>query len=197
MKPIIISVEGVNGSGKSTLAKNLAKELKMQYGRLPGQDDIELSVAVRDILKDTDIKSAHAKCALFLADMAEFYARIDKPCILDRSWISTIVYQTMEGVNESLIEKFVNESGIYLDFTILLTTRIDVALDRLDNREEKTLANYKNRDHEFYTKVQAGYIDYMFNKFRPGRQFVEIDTSYKKEEDVLRDALYYINKGMK
>jgi thymidylate kinase len=195
-KPIVISVEGVNGSGKSTLAKSLAKEFKIDYGRLPGQEDIPLSVSVRDILKDTPIQSPHAKCALYLADMTEFYAHLKKPVILDRSWISTIVYQTLEGVNESLIESFVKDSDIYVDYTVLLTCDINVALDRLNNREEKTLANYKDREYEFYQKVQDGYTDYMYAKFRHGRQFVEIDTTNKNEAQVLGEALYCINKDI-
>lgn len=195
---MIIAVEGVNGSGKSTLSQEIVDRLRAEgvdaeLAKLPGEPSIEVCKQVRAILDVCEFKGSMTKFFLYLADMGEWYAHLDdkKIYILDRSHISTLVYQQNDGVDRYIIENCLDDAGIYLDAAILLTVDAEVAHKRLETRTEKTLANYKNRDVEFYESLQEGYLEEFL---RCKRKFptYQIDTTNKSEGEVLSEALEFV-----
>jgi dTMP kinase len=162
----ILSVDGINGTGKTTLAKNLAIRLKEEgydavYAKLPGQDGLPVCEKIREILNTNESLSNYTQLYLFLADMSEFYSKMDpmKVYVLDRSYLSTMTYQSLAGVPMNLIRQCITNTLFYTDFLIFLTADPTVAWNRVQARL-KTTGNpggYANNNVDYYDTVQRRY----------------------------------------
>jgi dTMP kinase len=188
---MIISLEGVNGAGKSTTAKAVARNLtamgkKARYARLPGDEGLPQTKAIRDLLKDHEWGGV-SKLYLYLADMAEFYRHLrdDVIYVMDRSYLSTLVYQSSDGVPPEVVLNAIEHAGLYIDKTILLTCDIDVAMERMGLREHKTVGGYADREAEFYEEIQESY-----------KKFAETpwvyDTTNCTEEQTIEAVMDYL-----
>jgi len=192
---MVICIEGVNGAGKTSLAKKLATTLGGEYVRLPGNNSNPICMGIREILQNNKPQSEYTNLMLYFADMAEWFACHDKNklYILDRSFISTLVYQcNLGGVNRKLLNSLLTLIGAdAVDACILLTCDADEAVRRLNNRETKTLGNYKNRNSDFYASVQNAYLEEVYRLKRDMQTF-QIDTTNISKQETFEKALLWM-----
>jgi dTMP kinase len=161
-----IGVEGIDGSGKTTFIENINKNInKISYKklffnsiietkRLPQNDNI-YNDKIRKLLK-TENKTMDEKKELFdlfLKDMDDFENKYiidydnnslpyNKKYIVDRSLISTIIYQGYElgldYIYGNIINRKIPKTIIYLD------CKPEIAIERINNR---------NNEKEGYEKI--------------------------------------------
>jgi thymidylate kinase len=189
----IYCVEGINGSGKTTVGRLLADKLSAEFVRLPQEGKI------RDILVNDNL-SSNAKLHLYLADMAEWYATRDKSktYVLDRSYISTLTYQSLDGVNPEIILKSIDGANIYVDEVLYFEIDPQVAQARRITEQNKQGGNpggYANRELEFYHNLSKEY-EFFIDRLTSGWgrfKAYKVDAE-KSIEEVLAQCLAHLNK---
>jgi thymidylate kinase len=186
---MIIAFEGINGVGKTSVAKAVAAAVNDELVRLPRPG------AIRDALVNDASLSKHGKFFLYMADMADFYATKDrdKSYLIDRSFISTMVYQTEEGISEELISKSVEDAGIYIDVCFHFTCDPEVAKARRDADISKDGGNpggFAERGVDYYKELSYKYTE-MVNKYCT--TIITIDTTNKTVEETTEEVLSTLN----
>ena len=161
---MIIALEGVNGVGKTTIARDVCAKLlesghKVEYHKFPGTTGFRGEI--RSLLSNYEGLSAHTQFHLYLADMAEFYSGLSKDTIyiVDRSFVSTLVYQQMAGISRDTILQCVTSMELWLDAVVLLTCDIETLCSSLQNREYKSLCGYGSKSKQFYDELQKSYMN--------------------------------------
>lgn len=194
---MVITVEGTNGTGKTTLAKGVveylqSKGIKAEYARLPGWTGSSICTQIREILS-TQTLDRYTRLHLYLADMAIFFEQHDRDTIyvLDRSWISTITYQVLDGFSRSEVERMIAPEW-RLDGVILLTCDPAEAVARMKKRSTKTMLAYRDQDVAFYQKVQDYYL-YQFQNPMWSSHTI-IDTTCKNPDEILAQAVVYVEE---
>lgn len=155
----LIILDGPNYAGKTTIAKKLAKKINGVYFREPGSTEFteKLRKLIFEYNNSLDIDTSFylfqaCRNELFIKEI-EKELQNNKNVILDRSFISTIVYQnniteTMHCFN-NLIEKMNCDFIIHLFY---ITANKDVLLKRqkqrgigkcFDENVEETLEKYE------------------------------------------------------
>lgn len=183
----IITFEGINGTGKTTCAKEVASRLeaeghKVKFVRLPQPGPI------REALLDPNLPK-YTKFFLYVADMAEFYANLDPDTIyiLDRSYFSTIVYQTRDGINADLIERSLMFANVYVDHCLLLTCDPAEAKARREKDATKDGGNpggFSDRDVDYYAALADDY-DKVVNLNLTEENISVVDTTGNTVEETI------------
>lgn len=178
-----IFLEGTDGSGKSTQLKLLvdylaSKGISVHTLREPGGSDYY------EALRDLYLKAPHAhppvsdallSAAGRAANIAETKEALaaDKWVITDRSYLSSYVYQSVQGVPAEDV-KMINTfalNGFNYDIKIVLDVPIDVAAKRVNDSGSKK-DYWESQGTAFFTKVREAYI-----KLAAAEQCIVIDAS--------------------
>lgn len=192
---MIVGLEGINGAGKSTIAKAIADTTSFKYAKLPGFADIPTCVEIRKLLETKSKEmSPRTRFHLYTADMFEFFDKCETHnYILDRSWVSTVVYQSMDGIDEKHVYTTLQPIVSKIDYFVLLTCDTTVALDRMNNRTHQTIGSYANMNIEFYSNLQTEYRRVMKKYVAPMQQKT-IDTTNKTIEQVVNEIKDLVSK---
>ena len=138
----LIVFEGIDGSGKTTQARILADVLREgchvistaepthgQYGR-----------RLREIYANKVAITPEAEMGLLLTDRHEHCEQLVDPAlasgaivIQDRSWLSTIAYQTGATYDAGEIQEL-NKFASNIDVAFILDVRVKTALERIGDR---------------------------------------------------------------
>jgi dTMP kinase len=167
-KKLIIVFEGIEGTGKTHHINNVAKYLqkinkKFIHIREPG-GSVNSETIRKIILNNKSSFNRYTDLLLYLAARSENIELIKKNVgkkiiLIDRFTDSTIAYQHYGmGVDLKFITNINNFllKGINIDFTFLNT----VSKKNMNNRliKRKKLNRYDKFNHNFYDKVQKGFI---------------------------------------
>lgn len=149
-----IILEGIDGTGKDTQALLLSdhfnsKNLKNVIEKEPDESH-QIGKLIRTLLQNGEHKHAH--CALFLADrLASEQKRKDllnndTNIICTRSFLSTLVYQSMNWDEEWLYE--IHKSlTLKPDFIFVLTLQLEESLKRISERKQQVESKaYENEE---------------------------------------------------
>jgi len=141
-----IVFEGIDGSGKGTQINlcveklyNKSKNYDIYLTREPTRLFSEIRRNLRESTSITD--NAGWFATQFINDRKEHLQKMIKPALLngthvicDRYKLSTLVYQSLQGVNyENLIEA--HKGLLVPDLTIVLDCPIEITADRIRDRE--------------------------------------------------------------
>ena len=193
----LIVIEGIDGAGKTTFAKALYESLKRK------RIDCILSCEptsgpfgkkIKEFLKKRNIdpqklRNAFLKDRLWHVENLLFPAlEKGKWIILDRYYLSTLAYQSSQGLpfKELLIE---NETIAPIpDLVIYLDLPLEIAFERIDTRKERISIFEKEN---FLIKVVEVYKKYLkwFNYL--------IINATKSIEENLKDTLEFLNSKFK
>jgi len=158
----LIVIEGIDGAGKTTFAKVLYENLKKKgklvvFSSEPTSGPFGEKIKTFLIKKESDPQKLRV---LFLKDRIWHVENIIMPTlekgaylILDRYYISTLAYQSSQGLpfKELLIE---NETIAPLpDLVIYLDIPLEIAFKRLVNREKKLTIFEKREFLERVTEI--------------------------------------------
>lgn len=193
----LIVIEGIDGAGKTTFAKALYESLKKK------EIDCILSCEptsgpfgkkIKEFLKKKNINPQKLRSA-FLEDRLWHVENLLLPAlekgkwiILDRYYLSTLAYQSSQGLpfKELLIE---NETIAPIpDLVIYLDLPLEIAFERINTRKERiSIFEKKN----FLIKVVEVYKKYLkwFN-------YLIIDATKSIEEN-LKDTLEFLDSKFK
>lgn len=192
-----IVLEGIDGSGTSTQIKLLAnflinKGFKVFCSKEP--TDSPLGHFIRQTLKENIQKEPRLLAMLalcFAADRLQHIHNIILPkkkeydfILLDRYYLSSLVYQGLH-LKKSFI-KDINQWAIEPDLTIILDVDVNIALKRLEKRNNQK-DFYETK--EFLEKIRKDYLNFL-NK--DNKNIVLIDSS-KNESDVLNYIINALN----
>jgi dTMP kinase len=158
-----IVFEGGDNAGKTTQARILAVELDSVLIREPGGTHV--GEQIRSLILHSDEEmTPHTQALLHAATRAQLAQDIIVPSIesgihvvADRSWVSSAVYQGVQGVEFSEIEainKFSLGELINPDLLLLL----DADPKELVSRSSGELDRYERERLEFHVQVREKYL---------------------------------------
>lgn len=169
---LFITFEGIDGSGKTRQLELLTADLKkadLKYLLLREPGGTSISEQIRKILldcKNTEM-SAETELLLFAAARAQLVKQIVKPAlaaktivISDRFFDSTTAYQ---GYGRNMNVDFIQNlndfatQGLQPDLTFYFDISVEAALNRLQNRTEKT-DRIDLESQIFMEKTRVGYL---------------------------------------
>ena len=196
-----VIVEGCDGSGKSSLASSLASTLAQRYGaaevlRQPGGTPV--GETLRKALK-TPQEPVSPTARYFLMEASRALTadaiRAQRAAgdttwfVADRFHDSGVVYQSLEGVDEAVMN---STSGLYMKdliptITFYLSVSPEVAFSRLNARENGAAVRdaYDDSSIEQLAEIIRRYELRVFS--RPG--FFYVLDANKSQEEVLAQAL--------
>ncbi len=166
-KPVIV-FEGIEGSGKSFHLNNVCKYLKKKkipYLKIREPGGTINSERIRKLILDKKSDfNKNTDLLLYLAARSENINKLKKDykkkiIIIDRFKDSTIAYQHYGmSLNLSLINKINNYilGDFKIDYTFLNIVNKNNMISRLKKR--KKLNRYDKFNHNFYKKVQNGFL---------------------------------------
>lgn len=158
MTGAFVVVEGLDGTGKSTLAANLARELGGVLMATPGTAFRELREPVLEALGPDPMARAlfYAGTVVSQGRHARRLADEGAVVVMDRYWLSTLVYARARGVaGLEALERLLPEP----DATLLVTLDEVERIDRLFRRGDFTSADRETLDPPFRDCVLRGYRD--------------------------------------
>jgi dTMP kinase len=159
-----IVFEGGDNAGKTTQARILAVELDSVLIREPGGTHV--GEQIRSLILHSDEEmTPHTQALLHAATRAQLAQDIIVPSlesgfqvVADRSWVSSAVYQGVQGVEVSEIEainKFALGELINPDLLLLL----DADPKDLSLRSSGELDRYERERIEFHIQVREKYLE--------------------------------------
>lgn len=183
-----IVIEGLDGSGKSTQHERLVKKIGAVGVREPG--GTEMSEEIRNLIKNKEIRrSPRTNVFLFSAARVELMDQIIRPAIKDgrtvvsdRNWLSTVAYQTSEGVDKFdeiyQLCKLATEEFFEPDLLIFIDTDIETCKKRLSSRGETSKDYFDELGDDYFTKVRKTYLEHIKNL----KNYVIIDGNGAPDE---------------
>lgn len=208
VKAKIYVIEGADGTGKTTLAKNLVERMKddgvVYYIREPGGSPE--AEKVREELLSNDELTELERVALFAKArrlMFEYWEeKFNEECtvIMDRSFVSSIVYQGILGganpfnvwyENEEVIQKYpIKKLFILNGEAEVLKERAMSADVEVNHFDEAPLEHYKK-----LTVTYSLVGDFVKKCSEDNIEVVHIDTTELTKEEVLEKVYKQIGKG--
>lgn len=205
----LIIFEGMECCGKGTQIEKITNYLEQKgkevvLAKEPGKT--EVGQKIREILLQTDyLINPVSQAFLLNACRADIYEKIIKPeiqkgtyIIQDRSWPSTVAYQSFAGgldlnTIESIIEfatsKIMPDLVFYL--RIPFEKYPDVFRERIEKRNEK-LTSFEKNGMDYFFKVFQGY-EYLTEKYPDTWVKVDalqsIEDIHKQIVDVIESRL--------
>ena len=135
---MILIFEGADNTGKTTLSKKIAETIGWKWIREPN-DQGEIGI-IRDVVKDPNVNlSPFVRQLLHSVSHIYDYITYSPPLIMDRSWISALVYGKLLGLSKEQLDiihilnyktfsKFLTDNGcipvivVHIDLTKPLAT---------------------------------------------------------------------------
>lgn len=183
--PLLIVVEGLDGCGKSTLARMLAEALGATLLRTPH----DLDSATRTAMEAHCARSALARMLFYSATVAAAACEIraalaaGRDVVVDRYWLSTVVYHCIMG-SPCLLDE-VADALPAADATIFLHAPPEVRAQRVRTRGHATDADRWSLRPGPSRRIENLYRE--FSRHRIVGNFLELDAS-ERTPDMLVEA---------
>ena len=194
---LYIVIEGLDGSGKTTQFDRLLSAYgdKIIGVREPG--GTPMAEHIRTLVKDKAIgRSPRTNAFLFSAARTEVIDTIIRPAIArgkhvlaDRNWLSTLAYQSAEGLDTQAIEqlsKLATQEFFKPDLVILIDTDVATCRQRLHSRGGTAADYFDNLGDDYFTKVRRAYITHI--KQLPASVIVDGNASIDAVSDNMLQA---------
>jgi dTMP kinase len=158
-----IVIEGIDGSGKTIQSNKLAKDIDALRIREPGGGDF--GMALRTIIKDpamvrnnpiTDVLLNAASRSEPVVNDIEPNITSGRHVVSDRSWYSSLAYQSAQGVDSKHIEK-VNQIALGKFFRPDLFLFLNVEVEETARRIGARADYYESMGSNFMLSVAEKY----------------------------------------
>lgn len=185
--PLLIAVEGLDGCGKSTLARMLADALGATFLRTPH----DLDSATRDAMEAHCARSALARMLFYSATVAAAACGIraelaaGHDVVVDRYWLSTVVYHCIMG-SPCLLDE-VADTLPAADATFFLHAPLEVRARRVQTRGHATDADRWSLRSGFSRRIENLYRE--FSRHRIVGHFLELDASERTPDTLVAAAI--------
>lgn len=172
---IVVVLEGMNGAGKSGVAQFVAGKLCEERGRIarvyrdPGATAV--GEELRGMLKRPEILLCPmTQMLMFTAARVQLATEHLLPrleagedVILDRWWMSTYAYQSIQGVSEELIillNMKVSEIRLSRNLCFFLDITPETAMERMGNLSGEGFKDrFEEKGIEFQQKLRDAYME--------------------------------------
>lgn len=191
--PLLIAIEGLDGCGKSTLARALADAIGAVFLRTP-QD---LDAATRTAMETHCARSVLARMLFYSATVAAAAVEIravlatGRSVVVDRYWLSTVVYHRVMGSPCILDE--VAEALPPADFTIFLHAPLGVRAQRVRSRGQATDADRWSLQPDPSRRIDNLYRE--LGRHDVAGRFIELDASDRSPDELVAAATALIYAG--
>jgi dTMP kinase len=165
-----IVIEGLDGSGKTTQHQRVLEHIGTSALGVREPGGTPMAEQLRTLIKDKTVpRSARTNVFLFSAARVELIDTIVRPAIhkgqhvvADRNWLSTIAYQSAEGVkNEDEIYKLcklATEEFFEPDLLIFIDTDVSTCRARLKARADTATDYFDELGSDYFAKVRNAYL---------------------------------------
>lgn len=184
--PLLIAVEGLDGCGKSTLARALADAIGAVFLRTPQDLDAE----TRTAMEAHCARSVLARMLFYSATVAAAAVEVraalaaGRSVVVDRYWLSTVVYHRVMGSPIMLDE--VTDALPPADFTIFLQAPLEVRAQRVRSRGQATDADRWSLQPDPSRRIEALYRE--LGRHRIAGRFLELDASEQTPDQLVATA---------
>lgn len=191
--PFFIAVEGLDGCGKSTLARLLAEALDAEFLRTP----LDLDGVIRTAMETHCGRSPLARMLFYSATVASAAVVIrdalaaGRSVVVDRYWLSTVVYHRVMGSPCTLDE--VADALPIPDFTIFLCAPLEIRAQRVNARGFSTGADRWSLQSEPASRIEALYRE--LSRHKIAGRFIELDASQFGAEELAHVATSILRKN--
>jgi len=191
--PLLIAVEGLDGCGKSTLTRALADAIGAVFLRTP-QD---LDSPTRTSMEVHCARSVLARMLFYSATVAAAAIEIraalaaGHSVVVDRYWLSTVVYHRVMGSPCTLDE--VADALPPADFTIFLHAPLGVRAQRVRSRGQATDADRWSLQPGPSQQIEDLYRE-LGRRPIAGR-FIELDASQRTPDELVTAAAALTHVG--
>ena len=185
--PLFIAVEGLDGCGKSTLARLLADALRADFLRTP----LDLDGATRTAMETHCARAVLARMLFYSATVAAAAVVIrdalaaGQNVVVDRYWLSTVVYHRVMG-SPCLLDEVAGALPAP-DVTVFLHAPLEVRAHRVRTRGLATDADRWSLQPEPSARIEALYRD--FGEHPIAGRFIALDASERDAQELAQVAL--------
>lgn len=193
VSPLLVAIEGLDGCGKSTLARALADSNGAVFLRTP-QD---LDATTRTSMEAHCARSVLARMLFYSATVAAAAIEIraalaaGRSVVVDRYWLSTVVYHRVMGSPCMLDE--VADALPTADFTIFLHAPLEVRAQRVRSRGQATDADRWSLQPGPSQQIEDLYRE-LGRRPIAGR-FIELDASQRTPDELITAAAALTHVG--
>lgn len=179
---MILVIEGPDKSGKTTLCQEIKEQYNFIYKKFPSEK-------IRNFILNRENKTI-SKIEKIIEDMEAFSNNIEKErnYIIDRWWISTLIYQGYNEIYRDKIIKLLEDSSLTklnIDYLFYIKSNLNLERDNNDMYEENL--NIFVEKYELLFSVK----NILLNKY-----FNNIYTLYNRKGELKEclDIIYNIIK---
>lgn len=165
-----IVLEGLDGSGKSTQHQLLCDFFGSKAIGVREPGGTPMAESIRTLIKDASLqRSPRTNMFLFSAARTELIDTLVRPhitagthVISDRNWLSTMAYQTAEGITntDELLGlcRLATEEFFTPDLVLFIDTDLAICRKRLAGRGASAADYFDRKGDTYFEKVRRAYL---------------------------------------
>lgn len=191
---MVIVFEGIDGTGKSTISRKIFEEFNLLFPNtfllFSEPSKTELGIKLKKILTSGNFElNIFEQTLLFTADRSYLirnfvipYSLGNKVVLMDRSFVSTYVYQIMNLQDESYISLLIDltEKSIenfYVDVLFYFDCPAEVSLSRISKKD-----GIEKKGIDFIEKIRNNYIKFINSNHKAIKEVITVDATKSLEE---------------
>ncbi len=160
---MFIVIEGLDGVGKTTLAKKLSNEIGATYLSTPSKTFSEIRQKIDDAYAHNQLARQlfYASTVVDIADRVRQLLVEGRPVVVDRYWLSTMVYHNWKTEGKHFELSDVEKVLLVPDLTIYIELSLSERNKRINNRDINSREDQLTLNENAHFNLHSLYLQYL------------------------------------